>query len=151
MVWSSSSNWAIVFGITVSNVTTSSSSWLLRGTHARDVLRTGSGRREHADVLDRPVAAIEREEPRPAQCVEPGAAAAVDEPHYLGDGVTDFSGRIAWLAQLREMPWIRAVLWSQLPSRGQGPAAGHRHRRLGRPVRPPAAAQMREIIRNGLR
>jgi hypothetical protein len=40
-----------------------------------------SGRREHADVLDRPVAAIEREERRPAQCVEPGDVAAVDELH----------------------------------------------------------------------
>ena len=74
----------------------------------------GAGGASTADVLDRPVAAIEREEQRPAQCVEPGAVAAVDELHYLGDGVTDFSGRIAWLAQLRgmlrEMPWIRAVM-----------------------------------------
>ena len=77
--------------------------------------------------------------------------AAVDELHYLGDGVTDFSGRIAWLAQLREMPWIRAVVWSQLLSRGKVQQRGtgivdwHVQRD------PPAAAQLREIIRDGVR
>ena len=63
---------------TVSNVTTSSSSWLLRARTRAMSSEPRSGRREHADLLDRPVAAIEREEQRPAQCVEPGAVAAVD-------------------------------------------------------------------------
>ena len=41
----------------------------------------------------------------------------------LAETNTDFSGRVRWLADLRRMlrgmPWIRAVMWSQLPSRGK--------------------------------
>jgi hypothetical protein len=81
--------------------------------------------------------------------------AVVDELHYLGDRATDFSGRIAWLAQLRgmlrEMPWIRAVMWSQLPSRGKVQQRGTGIVDWDVQCDPPAAAQLREIIRNRLR
>ena len=52
---------------------------------------------------------------------------------------------------LREMPWVRAVMWSQLRSRGkvQQRDTGIVDRDVQRD--PPAAAQLREIIRNGLR
>jgi hypothetical protein len=92
---------------------------------------------------------------RPAQCVEPSAAPAADALHYPGHVATDLSGRIARLARLggmlREMPWIRAVMWWRLPSRGKvqqrGTGIGDRDIECD----PPAAAQLREIIRNGLR
>ena len=51
-----------------------------------------------------------------------------------------------WLAQLREMPRIRAVMWSQLPSRGKVQQRGTGTVDGG--VQPEAAAaQLREIIR----
>ena len=63
------------------------------------------------------------------------------KPLVLAETNTECDGRVAWLSDLRRMlrgmPWIRAVMWSQLPEPRQG--ASHRrrrHRRLGRPARP---------------
>jgi hypothetical protein len=52
---------------------------------------------------------------------------------------------------LRTMPWIHAVAWSQLPSRGVAnmPNAGILDWDVQRD--PPAAAQLRGMIRDGER
>jgi len=52
-----------------------------------------------------------------------GVHAAFHKPVVLTETNTAFEGRVAWLRDLRRMldrsPWIRAVAWSQLPSRGK--------------------------------
>jgi len=67
----------------------------------------------------------------------------------------DFSGRVAWLRDLRRMlqamPWIRAVMWSQLPSRGKVQQQGTGIVDWDVQQDPDAAAQLRGIIRDGLR
>jgi mannan endo-1,4-beta-mannosidase len=69
---------------------------------------------------------------------------------------TEHDGSVRWLRDLRRMlrgmPWIRAVMWSQLPSRG----AAHRSGSSGvvdwDVQRDPAAArELRGIIEDGLR
>jgi mannan endo-1,4-beta-mannosidase len=69
---------------------------------------------------------------------------------------TDANGRVAWLRDfrrmLRGMPWLTAVAWSQLPSRGtaqMGGAAGRLNWDVARD--PPAAAQLAGIIHDGRR
>jgi mannan endo-1,4-beta-mannosidase len=77
------------------------------------------------------------------------------KPVLLTETNTEYRGRVAWLRGLRRMlrgmPWIRAIAWSQLPSRGaaQMPRAG----RLDWDVQrdPASAAVIRGIIRDGLR
>jgi hypothetical protein len=78
------------------------------------------------------------------------------KPVMLAETNTDYAGRVAWLREfrtmLRGMPWITAVAWSQLPSRGTAQMrtmAG----RLDWDVQrdPAAAAQLRGIIRDGWR
>jgi hypothetical protein len=76
------------------------------------------------------------------------------KPVVLSEVNTEHSGRVVWLRHLRRMlnhlRWIRAVAWSQLPSRGtaQMQHAG----RLDWDVQddPPAAAQLRAIIADGV-
>ncbi len=69
---------------------------------------------------------------------------------------TEFDGRVGWLEDLRRMlrrmPWIRAVMWSQLPSRGKVHRAG-RNGRVDWDVQrdPDAAAVLGGIIEDGVR
>ena len=77
------------------------------------------------------------------------------KPLVLTETNTEWDGRIAWLRDLRRMlrdtPWVRAVMWSQLLSRGKA------HRGGGGIVdwdiqRDPAAAlELRKIIEDGVR
>jgi len=75
------------------------------------------------------------------------------EPVMLTETNTAYRGRVRWLKDLRRMlrrtPWIRAVVWSQLTSRGKAQMkdAG----RVDWDVQhdPPAAAVLRQIIRDG--
>jgi mannan endo-1,4-beta-mannosidase len=78
------------------------------------------------------------------------------KPLVLAETNTEYDGRVAWLRELRAMlrdaPWIRAVMWSQLPSRGKA----HRTGATGLvdwdvQRDPPAAAQLRGIIADGVR
>ena len=50
------------------------------------------------------------------------------KPVVLAETNTDWHGRLVWLrdlrTMLRRMPWIPAVMWSQLPSRGQAHRPG---------------------------
>jgi Glycosyl hydrolase family 26 len=80
---------------------------------------------------------------------------AFAKPLVLAETNTDFSGRVGWLSRLRrmlrEMPWIRAVMWSQLPSRGKAQQQGTGIVDWDVTRDAPAAAQLREIIRDGRR
>jgi mannan endo-1,4-beta-mannosidase len=76
------------------------------------------------------------------------------KPLVLAETNTDWSGRVGWLRDLRAMlagmPWVRAVMWSQLPSRGQA----HRARTSGDlnwdvQRDPAAAAELRRLIEDG--
>jgi hypothetical protein len=81
--------------------------------------------------------------------------AAFGKPVVLAETNTELAGAAGWLAELRGLlarrPWIRAVFWSQLPSRAgvQQPGAGD----LDWDVRtvPAAAEQLRRIVRDGER
>jgi hypothetical protein len=67
---------------------------------------------------------------------------------------TGFTRRVRWLGGLRRMlrrtPWITAVVWSQLPSRGeaQAPSSGDLHWNVQKDPR--SAAVLRGIIEDGL-
>jgi mannan endo-1,4-beta-mannosidase len=78
------------------------------------------------------------------------------KPIVLAETNTEYAGRVRWLRDLREMlqgmPWVRAVMWSQLASRGK------MHRTGATGVvdwdiqrDPPAAAELRKIIEDGAR
>jgi mannan endo-1,4-beta-mannosidase len=75
------------------------------------------------------------------------------KPVMLTETNTAYRGRVRWLMDLRRMlrrtPWIRAVVWSQLASRGK--ANMHDAGRVDWDVRrdPAAAAVLRQIIRDG--
>jgi mannan endo-1,4-beta-mannosidase len=78
------------------------------------------------------------------------------KPIVLAETNTAYAGRVGWLrdlrAMLRGMPWIRAVMWSQLPSRGKAHTTGS----IGVvdwdvQRDPPAAAELRRIIEDGVR
>jgi hypothetical protein len=78
------------------------------------------------------------------------------KPIVLAETNTEYDGRVEWLRDLRTMlrgmPWIRAVMWSQLPSRGKAHrtgAAGIVDWDVQRD--PPAAAELRGIIGDGVR
>jgi hypothetical protein len=77
------------------------------------------------------------------------------KPVMIVETNTQMRGRVAWLRDLRRMlrgmPWIVSVAWSQLPSRGvvHMPGAGNLHWDVQRD--PLAAAQLRGIVRDGLR
>ena len=80
---------------------------------------------------------------------------AFRKPLMITEANTDFAGRVEWLREFRRMlgrmPWVRAVVWSQLPSRGkaQMPGAGV----LDWDVQhdPPSAGVIRQIIADGAR
>jgi glycosyl hydrolase family 26 len=76
-------------------------------------------------------------------------------PVVLAETNTEYDGRVAWLRDLRSFlrraPWIRAVMWSQLPSRGQAHRAGSGGQVDWDVQRdPPAAAALRGIIDDGV-
>jgi hypothetical protein len=78
------------------------------------------------------------------------------KPVMIPEANTDANGRVAWLqdfrTMLRGMPWITAVVWSQLPSRGTAQMRGTAGRLDWDVERDPAAARpLREIIDDGLR
>jgi len=77
------------------------------------------------------------------------------KPLMLAETNTDFRGRIQWLrelrAMLRGMPWIEAVMWSQLPSRGKVQQRGTGVVDWDIRQDPAAAAELRRIIEDGLR
>jgi mannan endo-1,4-beta-mannosidase len=76
------------------------------------------------------------------------------KPVMITEANTEWRGHVAWLRDMRRMlqgmPWVRAVVWSQLPSRGQAhtPDAGNLDWDVQRD--PAAAAVLRGIIRDGL-
>jgi glycosyl hydrolase family 26 len=76
------------------------------------------------------------------------------KPLVLAETNTDWDGRVEWLRELRTMlagmPWVRAVMWSQLPSRGQAHRAGTSGL-LNWDVQrdPPSAAELRGLIEDG--
>jgi hypothetical protein len=76
------------------------------------------------------------------------------KPLILTEVNTQYGGRVRWLenlrSMLRQMPQVRAVAWSQLPSRGaaQMRRAGDMHWDVQND--PPAAAVVRGIIDDGL-
>jgi mannan endo-1,4-beta-mannosidase len=77
------------------------------------------------------------------------------KPLILAETNTDYTGRVAWLRDLRVMlnrtPWIRAVMWSQLPSRGKAHRAGTTGIVDWDVQRDPAAsAELRAIIEDGV-
>jgi len=76
------------------------------------------------------------------------------KPVMLTEVNTQYGGRVRWLGGLRRMlrrtPWITAVVWSQLPSRGeaQAPSSGDLHWSVQKDPR--SAAVLRGIIEDGL-
>ena len=76
------------------------------------------------------------------------------KPLILTEVNTQYGGRVRWLGGLRRMlrrtPWITAVVWSQLPSRGeaQAPSSGDLHWNVQKDPR--SAAVLRGIIEDGL-
>jgi hypothetical protein len=79
-----------------------------------------------------------------------------EKPLLLPETNTAYVGRVTWLRQLRvmlqSMPFVRAVVWSQLPSRG---VANLKHAGVGRldwdvQRDPRATAVLRAIARDGL-
>jgi hypothetical protein len=77
------------------------------------------------------------------------------KPVILAETNTEFRGRVEWLNDLRRLlqgaPWIRAVVWSQLPSRGTAHMRGAGELNWDVARDPPAAAILRGIIRDGQR
>jgi len=77
------------------------------------------------------------------------------KPVLLAETNTERRGAAAWLGELRALlarsPWIRGVFWSQLPSRGQAQQAGTGVVDWDVRREPAAAAQLREIVRDGAR
>jgi hypothetical protein len=77
------------------------------------------------------------------------------KPIVLTEVNTDFDGRAPWLRDLRRAlagrRWIRAVMWSQLPSRGNAHRAGGGYLNWDVQRDPVAAALLASIIRDGVR
>ena len=77
------------------------------------------------------------------------------KPVVLTETNTAYAGRLRWLrtsgAMLAAMPWITAVAWSQLPSRGKVHLAGVGRVDWDVEHDPPSAAMLRAIIRDGER
>jgi hypothetical protein len=76
-------------------------------------------------------------------------------PMILAETNTDYAGRIQWLGDLRQMlramPWIRAIFWSQLPSRGKVQQTGTGTVDWDVQQDPPSAGLLRGIIDDGIR
>jgi len=77
------------------------------------------------------------------------------KPVVLAETNTEYHGRVEWLsdlrAMLRGMPWVRAIMWSQLPSRGRVQQQGTGNVDWDVRQDPAAAAELRRIIDDGLR
>jgi len=77
------------------------------------------------------------------------------KPIVLTETNTDWHGRLVWLRDLRRMlrrmPWIRAVMWSQLPSRGKAHRPGDGLVDWDIQRDPAAAAALARIIDDGIR
>jgi mannan endo-1,4-beta-mannosidase len=77
------------------------------------------------------------------------------KPIVLAETNTEADGAAAWLGDLRRllrrMPWIRSVFWSQLPSRGKAQQRGTGVLDWDVQREPAAAAQVKAIIRDGVR
>ncbi len=77
------------------------------------------------------------------------------KPVVLAETNVEARGAAHWLGDLRALlrrsPWIRAVFWSQLPSRGKVQQAGVGIVDWDVQRVPAAAAQLRGIVRDGLR
>jgi mannan endo-1,4-beta-mannosidase len=83
----------------------------------------------------------------------PVAHQAFQKPILITEANTHYGGRVQWLRNLRRMlrgmPWISAVIWSQLPSRGaEQMKAGDLQWNVQRD--PVSAAVLRGIIDDGL-
>jgi hypothetical protein len=76
------------------------------------------------------------------------------KPVMLAETNTAYDERVAWLADLRTMlagmPWIAAVAWSQLPSRGKLHQQGTGMVDWDVQQDPAAAAELASIVRDGL-
>jgi mannan endo-1,4-beta-mannosidase len=76
-------------------------------------------------------------------------------PMMITEANTVYNRRVMWLSQLRQMlrgmPWIKAVAWSQLPSRGKAhlKRAGNLEWDIQRDSE--AAAVVRSIVEDGLK
>jgi hypothetical protein len=83
------------------------------------------------------------------------------KPVFITEVNTHYGGRLTWLenfrSMLHRMPWIKGVVWSQLPSRGAAqmkhPGVLHWDADLHWDVQadPASAAVLRGIIEDGLR
>jgi hypothetical protein len=77
------------------------------------------------------------------------------KPITLAEVNTAYGGRLPWLQDLRGMlagaPWIRGVVWSQLPSRGHAHQVGTGDVDWDVTQDPASAADLRAIITDGLR
>ena len=76
------------------------------------------------------------------------------KPVVLAETNTEFRGRVAWLRDLRTMlrgmPWVKAIMWSQLPSRGKVQQRGTGVVDWDVRQDAAAAAELRRIIEDGL-
>jgi Glycosyl hydrolase family 26 len=74
------------------------------------------------------------------------------KPLMLAETNTELVGRVDWLRGLRKMlqrmPWIRALVWSQLKSRGQAHMKGSGHLNWSVQTDPSAARILRAIVRD---
>jgi mannan endo-1,4-beta-mannosidase len=81
--------------------------------------------------------------------------AAYRKPLVLTETNTEWLGRVVWLRAFRRMlertPWIRAVMWSQLPSRGNAHRTGDGIVDWDVQRDPRSAAELRRIIDDGIR
>jgi hypothetical protein len=77
------------------------------------------------------------------------------KPVVLTEVNTAYDGRVAWLrdfrAMLAGMPWIPAVAWSQLPSRGKAHQIGTGVLDWDVQTDPAASGELHAIIDDGLR
>jgi hypothetical protein len=75
------------------------------------------------------------------------------KPVMITEANTDFNRRVIWLQQfrqmLRTMPWVKAVAWSQLPSRGKAHIKSIGSLDWDVQQDPAGAAVIRSIIQDG--
>jgi hypothetical protein len=80
---------------------------------------------------------------------------AYRKPIVITEANTDYAGRVRWLSDFRRMlrtaPWIRAVYWSQLPSRDIAHMAGAGLLDWDVQHDPASAAVLRGIVEDGRR
>jgi hypothetical protein len=77
------------------------------------------------------------------------------KPLVIAEANTELRGAVGWLGDLRrmlrQMPWIRGIFWSQLPSRGKVQQTGTGIVDWDVQRVPEAGEQLRAIIRDGVR